>query len=145
MSDIIFNTTYPFHKIDTANPVGFTTTSIFFSAEPPNPEEPTTVATTNQTLLYKFAHGYNYLPSTWIQLATNGLAYPYISSGGPLPLSTYAKFISKVDDTYVYYYLEKRWGRVFGINDDISGASVIGKTIYVRCNVFVEDLSGTMV
>lgn len=145
ISNYIMNTTYPFHKIDMANPVGFTTTNIFFSAEPPDPEEPTTVSTTNETLIYQFAHGYDYLPSTWIQRVTSGLAYPYITLGGALPFSTYARFSSKVDDTYIYYYIQKQWGRVYGTNDDISGAHVQGKSISIRCNVFVEDLSGTMV
>ena len=145
VNNTIFNTTYPFHKIDMANPVGFTTIELTFNTETPNPEEPTTTSTRSEELVYQFAHGYNYMPSIWTQVSSNSIGWSYLASGGALPLSTYAKFQSRVDETYVYFYVTKQWGRVFGVNDDISDAYVQGMTVSIRCNIFVEDLTGTMV
>jgi len=147
--DITFSTRYPFHKLDSTNPNSFEIISLFFNTEPPNPTPPTSTATFSNTLVYKYAHGYSYTPSTWFLISINNFTTTigpegsiiFTSPTSGLPNSTNARLNIQVDDTYVYFYVYKTWGYVFGIPDP-NPPNIIGFTVSVRAYVFVEDLLG---
>lgn len=63
----------PMTKLDTTNTVSFQTISLLFNAEPPQPT-PVTLATDTQ--LYQFAHGYDYIPTIWMEWQNASPSYP---------------------------------------------------------------------
>lgn len=149
--DILFDTRKPFHKLDLSNERSFQVIDLTLNSEPPDPATPTSVTTFSNTLVYQYAHGYNYLPSTWFLISIDAFGHTLgpegsmIKVGGGVPGSTNAKFNIEVDDTYVKFYIKKQWGRVFGTNDNINDAHVAGMMVSVRAYIFVEDLTGTTV
>lgn len=145
--DITFSTRYPFHKLDSTNMNSFEIISVFFNTEPPDPVMPTSTATFSNTLVYKYAHGYTYTPSTWFLLSLDNFATTIGSEGamiltiGQIPGSTNAIFNIQVDSTYVYFYVAKTWGYVFGTPDP-NPPHIIGFTVSVRAYIFVNDILG---
>lgn len=96
---ILFTTKYPFSKFNALDQTSFQTIKITFNAEPPNP---TALYTPTNTLLYKFAHGYNYIPSIWAQwenTAPTSPADPIVSGDST------TTFYNLGDDTAGVYYL----------------------------------------
>lgn len=148
--DVILNTRFPFHKLDSTNDVSFQVINITFVTEPTNPVAPTSEDTFSETLVYSYPHGYTYTPSTWFLLSlddfdtTLGPEGSMIVAIGAIPGSTNAKFNVRVDDTNIYFYINKTWGYVFGVPDP-DPPNIINMRVSVRAYVFVEDLSGTMV
>lgn len=147
--DVTFSTRYPFHKLDSTNPNSFQVISLFFNTEPPDPVMPTSTATFSNTLVYKFAHGYTYVPSTWFLFSVDNFTTTrgpegtifFDGVGAQLPDSTNAIINVSVDNTYVYFYVLKQWGYVFGTPDP-NPPHVIGITLSVRAYIFVNDLLG---
>ena len=145
--DITFSTRYPFAKLDSTNQNSFEVISLFFNTEPPNPPSNASGTTHSNTLVYKYAHGYTYTPSTWFLLSLNNFTSTLGPEGsmilvsGQLPGSTNAIFNITVDDTYVYFYIYKTWGYVFGTPDP-NPPNIIGYTVSIRAYIFVEDLLG---
>lgn len=146
-SQVVFNTKYPFHKLDSTNSNSFQIITILVGVEPPNPVAPTSTATFSNTLVYTFAHGYTYLPSTWFLISTDAFATTFGPEGamivtkGQIPGSTNAKLNIQVDATNVYFYIAKQWGYVFGTPDP-SPPTVVGLSLSIRAYIFVEDLLG---
>lgn len=144
---ITFNTRYPFAKLDSTNTNSFKIITVFFNTEPPNPSPPLGNTASRRTLVYRYAHGYTYQPSTWFLISNNN----FTSALGPEGVwivgnasgvsPAIAKFEVDVDATYVNFYVNKTW-----TNDGINGPpNVIGFFIAVRSYVFVEGLDGTSV
>jgi hypothetical protein len=71
-ADVFFTTKYPFMKLDTTNEVSFQTISVLFNSEPP---QPPAFSYTN-TLIYSFAHGYDYVPSVWLTWQNPSPSFP---------------------------------------------------------------------
>lgn len=146
-AQVTFNTRYPFHKLDSTNINSFQVVTILFGAEPPNPVAPTSTATYSESLVYSFAHGYTYVPSTWFLLSLDGFATTIGPEGnaflvqGQIPGSTNAILNIRVDATNVNFYVTKTWGYVFGTPDPVA-PNVFGLTVSIRSYVFVEDLLG---
>lgn len=146
-TQVTFNTRYPFHKLDSTNNNSFQVITILLGVEPPNPTAPTTTATYSETLVYSFAHGYTYTPSTWFLISLDGFATTIGPEGnaflvqGQIPGSTNAILNIRVDSTNVYFYVTKTWGYVFGTPDPVA-PNVVGTTLSIRSYVFVEDLLG---
>lgn len=71
---------YPFTKLDVTNIVSFQTISILFQNEPP---QPLASPGFTDTLIYQFPHGYNYIPTVWMQWQQPEPLFPAdpISSG----------------------------------------------------------------
>lgn len=139
--DIIFNTRYPFAKIDTTNPVSFQIINIAFFNEPPRPALDSGLNV--KTLIYKYAHGYDYIPSTYFLISKNNFqevlgAEGSLIAGNYTAFGQYAAFEVEVDATYIYFYVN-----VYDIGIFDSYVTVAGTNLSIRAYVFVNDLSGT--
>jgi len=149
-TNLTFNTRYPFHKLDSTNEKSFQVISIFFNTEPPDPPSNASGTTYSSTVVYSYKHGYNYNPSTWFLISTDNFSTVLGPEGtqlvtiGNIPGSTNATLNIKVDDTTVYFYIDKQWGYAFGTPDP-TPPHVIGFTVSIRAYIFVEDLTGTSV
>ena len=137
--DITFNTRYPFAKLDSTNPVSFQVITLFFNTEPPNPS----AGNTNKTLIYSFAHGYNYEPSTWFLVSTDnfssviGTEGVWLFGNSTTFGSAYAILNIEVDTTNVNFYISK-----FTSTSPVVNPDIIGYSVSIRSYIFVEDLSG---
>jgi hypothetical protein len=140
--DITFSTKYPFAKIDSTKSVSFKITNILFSSDTANPDGVTN--TTNSVLIYSFAHGYTYVPSTWFLVSVNGFTSVagtegyFLVGGGDIPANGSAYLSVQVDSTNVYFYINKIWQSSLGF----SAPSVFGLTLAIRSSIFVNDLLG---
>lgn len=142
---VIFNTKYPFHKLDSTNGNSFEVITYFFNTDPPNPAPPLGFSASLKTLLYSYPHGYKYTPSTWFLLSKDAFANVLGSEGAWIlgnatGFSTQiAKFEIEVDNTNINFYIDKSW-----VNDGISPVpNIAGYVVSIRAYVFVEDLLGT--
>lgn len=137
-SNITFSTRNPFHKLDSTNSNSFQIITIFLSHETPNP----TIGNTLDTIVYQFAHGYTYVPSTWFLVSLNNFTTVLGSEGvwiignatGTNPVL--AKLNITVDATNVYFTVSKTW---------FTGGvppSVLGFFLSIRSYIFIEDLLG---
>lgn len=97
-SQLLFTTQYPFSKFDATKPQSFQTIDLLFNAEPTNP---TTINGTSNTLIYSFAHGYNYIPSIWMMWQNSAPAFP-----APQNLTSTTTFYSFGDDTAGIFTLQ---------------------------------------
>jgi hypothetical protein len=140
--DVTFSTRYPFAKLDSTNNVSFQTITILFGVDTPSPDG--TDTTTNSTLVYQFAHGYKYVPSTWFMVSVNaftsalGTEGVYLVGGGDAPTLGSAYITAQVDATNVYFYINKLWVQSGGL----PAPTVLGITLTIRSYIFVNDLSG---
>ena len=142
-SQIIFTTKYPFAKLDTTNLNSFTVLTILLTKDVANPASVNNTAT---TLIYSYAHGYTYVPSTWFLMSIdgfktvsgqeNGFIYGANSSAGVSSVT----LTIVVDAVNVNFYANKFWG---GVNP--SPPNITGTVITIRSYVFVEDLLGQSV
>jgi hypothetical protein len=144
---ITFNTRYPFAKLDSTNINSFQVITVFFNTEPPNPPVSPGSSGTLETFIYKYAHGYSYKPSTWFLISLDNFvsvlgsegSWIYGAATGFSPAN--AQFNIRVDDTYVYFYVNKSWS-----NDGITGPpNIIGYSVSIRAYVFAEGLTGDSV
>jgi hypothetical protein len=140
--DITFSTRYPFAKLDSTNDTSFQLINLLFLHEPPNPDGVSSFY--QRTLVYSFAHGYTYTPSTWFLVSIDGFTSVigsegvYITGGGSSPSLTSSVFIAEVDDTNVNFYIDKYYIVFLGITPP----SVLGLTLTIRSYAFVNDLLG---
>ena len=138
--DITFNTSYPFAKIDSTNNVSFQIINILFLTEPPNPDG--SVSTYQRNLIYQFAHGYTYVPSTWFMVSNDNFTTALGTEGvvltGNSTVLGAAILIVTVDSTNVNFYVDKYWGGI-GVYKPV----ILGTSIEIRSYVFVNDLTGT--
>lgn len=147
----IFSTQFPFTKLDKTKTASFQTINLLFNREPPNPD-----GTINKgpltTLVYQFAHGYNYIPSTWFLMqnpSQTGLGLqPLYQQEGGIILETNESFFAaalfrmQVDATNVYFYVDKYYD---GTGGGSSGPlpNIKGFSLVIRVYVFAGDLTGT--
>lgn len=144
-SQLVFSSQYPFAKLDRTNNVSFQNISILFNTEPPNPDGISVFTLT--TLVYKFAHGYTYVPSTWFMMqnpspGSVGLQPAYQQEGGDIIITNEADGTSAVlsmqaDSTNVYLYVTKNYTS----GDTLP--NIQGFSINIRIYVFAGDLTGT--
>jgi hypothetical protein len=141
--DITFNTRYPFAKIDSTKPISFRVINLLFSTDPPNPDG--TISTYQRDLIYTFAHGYSYVPSTWHLVSLNGFTTAVGSEGyfltGGGDFGTFlgaAVLIITVDSTNVNIYVDKYYA-----TGNPGLPSIFGFTLAIRSYIFINDLSGT--
>ena len=147
-SQVTFNTKYPFAKLDKTNPVSFQNISIQFYTEPPVPSGTYPDVGPTTTLVYQFAHGYTYVPSTWFLMQVTPTSPPPISinyqqegTGAYFLIvneatGTGAYLTVTADQTNVYFSVNKIYNNVDPL------PNIIGYVLNIRCYVFVDDLSG---
>jgi hypothetical protein len=144
--DLGFNTEYPFAKIDTQNNAGFQTITMLITNDPPEPASGSLYA---YTQLYKFKHGYSYVPSF------EHLMYLQSPPPGPPPkyqqyaldimlLSAHSPYDQAVlwplvDDTYVYFVVQKFYDNSVGL---AKHNLLSGTTIQITSHIFVDDIGG---
>lgn len=136
---VALNTSNPFIKIDTQNPVGFQTITLLITHDPPEPS----TGTDAYTVLYKFKHGYNYTPSLETLFYVSNLA-PGLNGGMQYFQDTGFLGGHTVDDgVYLYAVADATW--VYIICDkynDLAGQPNVltGTNITITTHVFVEDI-----
>jgi hypothetical protein len=144
-AQLLMNTSNPFLKIDTQNPVGFQTITLLITTNPPEPVGPSWANT--YTTLYKFKHGYDYIPTVemlcYVQTpppdAPSAAVMTYFQDWGMIDAHTEGDdgcyIYTIVDATYVYIICEK-------FNDGSGMPSLLsGTNLLISLHVFVE--SGT--
>jgi hypothetical protein len=139
--DILLSSSHPFIKIDTQNPVGFQTITLIITTDPP---EPSVIGVPNYTQLYKFKHGYTYVPSLeslfYVSSAPpapyNSATQTYFQDSGTLggaTINASAFLYAIADDTWVYIYCSK-------VSFDGSITLLTGTNVQITPHVFVEDI-----
>jgi hypothetical protein len=136
-SDLILNLKYPFTKLDSTRSVSFQNITILFTNDPPNGDGLTANPIT--TTVYRFSHGYSYVPRTWLLFQqSNSTGFSYGSEGTTIlqtyPLST-AQLTMQVDDTYVYINVMKIYG-----DNTVAPANIQGYNVKLRVYVFAENV-----
>jgi hypothetical protein len=141
-NQISLNTSNPFIKIDTQNKAGFQTIQLLVTNDPPNPGAFPNLYT--YTELYKFKHGYTYIPSLealfYVQNFPPGLnggqtyAQDNLFLGGKTADDS-TNIYAEADATYVYIMCQK-------YKDDLNGQTniITGTNIQITTHVFVEDI-----
>jgi hypothetical protein len=147
-SQVTFSTQYPFAKLDKTNPVSFQNISILFNHEPPNPNGTSQFGPVI-TNVYTFAHGYTYVPSTWMmtQNPTNsgvGLQPAYFQESFIIIATdegnyTAAELHLRVDNKNVYLDVWKYYNTA----DAPALPNIQGFSLNIRVYVFAGDLTGT--
>lgn len=143
---ILMNTTYPFIKIDTQNPAGFQTILLLITTDPPEPVSGTGFADT-YTVVYKFKHGYTYVPTVETLFVVTAAApgqsansyQAYFYDFGVLATSTSgiaggAYLYAVADATWVYYVVCKY------DQDGVSTTLLTGTNVQITSHVFVDDI-----
>lgn len=139
--DVIFNTRFPFAKLDSTMPHSFEIINIVFNNEPPNPS----VGGSTRTLIDQYQHGYNYEPSTFFLISIDNFTTAYGSEGSWLVgnasgvNASIAKLDIEVDATNVSVYVDKQ--------QFVAGPApnVRGMFISIRAYIFAEDFTATSV
>lgn len=143
--DLLLDMDSPLAKLDSSKDTSFRNILITFANDPPNPDG---ISDFNQeTEIYKFKHGYDYIPSTWILYqnltpASSGVSIEYAMYGGVIyspDAGAAAYFFFTVDETYIRLIVRKTYISGFG-----SGvASIVGFRLRIRVYVFAEDIGVT--
>lgn len=139
-SQIFLNTSNPMLKIDTQNKAGFQTLQLIVTTDPPNPSG---ARATNVTTLYRFAHGYTYVPT--LEMLCYVQSFPptltggqtYFQDWGTLGANNFNGTINVyalADSTYIYIMCQKRNG------DDGSTILMTGTNLLITTHVFVENV-----
>lgn len=138
----VMNTRFPFFKIDTQKKTSNQTILMLITNNPPEPPS----GSTNRTQLYKFAHGYTYVPSieTLYYVTSPGAAtantQAYFQNSGLLSAHSgfdSASIYASADATNIYFYCEKFL--------DTSGSlgqpnDLTGTTLKITVHVFADDI-----
>ena len=142
--NILLDINKPLHKLDVTNTVSFQNLLVIFNNEPPNPDGVTSFSL--DTEIYKFKHGYSYIPCTWFlyqNLTPNSV--------GSVEYAQYGGQIASPDagsSAYLYYYIDPTYFHIvvrknyqFGVG--IGVTSIIGYRLRLRIYVFAEDIGYT--
>jgi len=139
--DILMNFSNPFMLLDSQKPVSFQNIDITFLNDPPNPDGISNF--TQDTTIYTFAHGYTYIPATWLLfLNANNPTFKYGYAGGLIASEGAVSgglLLYKVDATNVYIIVRKFFQTGFGILP----TSIVGKNVKLRLYVFANDIGVT--
>lgn len=141
-AQLLLNMKYPIAKLDTTNPVSFQNFTITFVTDPPEPA----LDSNNTTLIYRFAHGYNYVPQMWSLInvvtppASRSILQPYAQDANLLanvtPADT-AVMRVRADATYINITVDKSRTSLPG-----NGPNPLpGLVVKLRIYVFVQDVS----
>jgi len=143
-TDVTFSTRYPFDKIDSTNKNSFQVITLFFAVDPPNPNG--TSVKKIRTPIYQFAHGYDYLPSSWFLNSLDNFTTAVgpegviIKGGSSAGTASAAVLAIEADSTNIYFYIDKYYDTsIF----DFGIPTILGFFVAIRSYVFVNDLSGT--
>jgi hypothetical protein len=139
-NNLLLTTKYANIKIDSQNPAGFQTITLLITNDTP---EPTLPPYATYTVLYKFKHGYTYIPSLetlFILITpppTAALYSSYFMDYGQIDAHSAddAVYLYAVADaTWVYIVVEK-------YNDGAGSANLLtGTNVKITTHVFVEDV-----
>lgn len=141
-NQVVLNTDNPFIKIDTQNKAGFQTILLLITNDPPEPVAPATDA---YTVVYKFKHGYTYVPS--LETIFNVVTLPPSGSGTQLYFQDSGLLCAHTfdDSAYIYAVADNAW--VYFIVHKNNGQSGIGRpnlltgvSINITTHVFVESV-----
>jgi hypothetical protein len=145
----LFSVKNPFAKLDKTKPSSFRNIRLLFNHEPPNPDGLIAFGPLT-TLVYQFAHGYDYVPSTWFlmqNLAQTGVGLqPAYQQEGGTVIETDAGFFTaailrvNADKDNVYFYVDKYYQQ----GDGQPLPNILGFTLLIRVYVFAGDLTGTV-
>jgi hypothetical protein len=142
-SAVLLSAKYPFEKLDSTNLVSFQNINFIFTHEPPTPATPTSsgAPNTNKTLVYSFAHGYNYTPRWWV-LIKNNAASPYKLFGYDSTqlavgdtADTNAVFTTEVTSTMMNFYVSKSVGYLATVLPNVQSIPLA-----IRTYIFVDQL-----
>jgi hypothetical protein len=136
---IVMNTAHPFIKIDTQNVAGFQTITLSIVNNPPEPVGPAIDA---YTVVYKFKHGYTYIPSLETLFYVTAFAPGMV--GGQTYFQDYGflgghtafdgvNMYAIADATWVYIMVDK-------YNQGGSPNTLTGTNVTITTHVFVEDI-----
>lgn len=138
-ANILMNTAHAFIKIDTQNDAGFQTITMIITTDPPEPSG----GTDAYTQLYKFKHGYTYIPSLETlffvssppPILTGGQVYSQDSIFlGAHTVDDGVTIYAIADATWVYFICDK-------FNDGTGHANILtGTNLQITTHVFVEDI-----
>jgi hypothetical protein len=144
LDQLLLSSRYPFAKLDTSNEVSFRNIQLRMNQDTPNPAG-TSPNTVTDTVVYQFAHGYDYTPAYWslIQVLappTSVVFYQDIFQddgviGQTSPFSVSSLSV-QVDEDNVYVIVSKYLDTGLGG----SAMSLIGTVLRIRLFVFVENI-----
>lgn len=139
----LLNTSYALIKIDTQKSTGFQKILLLITNDPPEPVAP---ATHIYTVVYKFKHGYNYIPAhehlMYVTTAPpTGGSQSYNNDWILLKatsVDTYAALYATADATWVYFVIDK-------YNDQATipappGNLLTGINVQIGSHIFVDDV-----
>lgn len=140
--DLLLDMDSPLHKLDSSVDTSFRNILITFNNEPPNPDGVTDFNL--DTEVYRFKHGYDYIPCTWVlyqnlTLAPSGVSIEYAMYGGIIyspDAFASAYFFFDIDETYVRLVVRKNY--VSGLGSGV--ANIVGFRLRIRVYVFAEDI-----
>lgn len=135
------NMNFPNLKLDTQNPTSFQSLLLLITNDPPEPVSPGDRYTT----VYKFAHGYTYIPSVetlfFVKTPAPGTVFyqNYFQDMGIVAsqnVGSFATLYSTADATDVYFIIDK---------SDLMSPSpapnlLTGLTLEITCHVFLDDI-----
>lgn len=141
-SQLLLSSSNPFLKIDTQNPIGFQTFTLIINTDPP---EPPSSGGSTYTTIYKFKHGYTYIPAVEMLCyvespppgTSAGAVMTYFMDWGQIGAHTYLDgvyFYAIADTTYVYLIIQKYNGGGGSTN------LLTGTNLQVTVHTFVDDI-----
>lgn len=142
MRDLLLSTRYPFHKLDVTKRESFQNISLNFVNEPPTPDG---VGTTSlETTVYRFEHGYTYIPAVWVLYqnlyVTATVLYGYRENIiNTISAGSFAFLVTYVDDKYVTFKVRKNYFIADPLNPPAL-PNIAGYKLKLRCYVFAEDV-----
>lgn len=141
-SQVAMNTSYPFLKLDTQKPNSFQSILLLLVDDPPEPPSGTLHA---YTVVYKFKHGYSYIPAIetlfYVKTPPPGASYstPYFLDWtilGAHSVGDYAALYAVADNTWVYFVVDKYKDTGFFGQPNL----LTGTTVQISTHVFLDGI-----
>lgn len=135
------NLNFPNLKLDTQNTNAFQSILLLITNDPPEPSSPGDKFTT----VYKFAHGYTYVPSVetlfTVKSAAPGTVFyqSYFQDMGIVASQNVGSFVTMYassDETNVYFIVDKTDQMNIGPAPNL----LTGLTMQISCHVFLDDI-----
>lgn len=149
LQQLVMDSKIPFTKLDTTKIGSFQTISILFNDEPP--QSPSSSPYYTNTLLYQFAHGYNYIPGIWAEWQNSSPEFPADPSS---PSASTTTFYAFGDDTSSLSLLKgEGYGKLAYVRYNDAGTvytttladlivTVIGPNVYISVMKYTQDTIG---